>query len=404
MDIKNVPFDEIVSIPAWNASRLGLKDPTDFQSYFKDVDDKGNLASKLFNGWNPDCGLPKLVAVNDSNRKVAENARMNEMAVYDTKYTATESFTLSIGDGEKANKIIVNAGLVRNEGMSLKKSPKYIAVTCNRRITSMPLVNAARKMRGLKPITHLDCVIVQYAGDEKESTLARELDGLRENLDKDAGQWKMSIVNILAAVWSLFINGAREADLEKIGYFQGSSGRGRKQKYYLACRSRQAVFNACKVLKRDAIDIFKGFEDGTQTFAPFEGRDAKMVRQMLTKENDIINAEGLPLLDEFIKVVTGSKRINDPKIASKESITTIIGSTQNGIVRHVLKAVTSNDLGQVGSLNHLNPICDALMNASQDTIQLLDGVLKSPHQNIIAAIVGGDDSTIEKVKKALKLS
>lgn len=404
MNIKMISVEEIVSIPEWNASRMGLKPSSDFHCYYKDNEDRATLASKLFDGWNSQLGIMALVEVNESNRAAAESARETELALYDTKYIAKDSFTLSIGSGNKTDKVIVNAALVRNWAMGHLKHPKYIAITCNRRLNSLPVTNAARDMKGLPPILEIPCEIKEYAAsDEKDFTLQRELDGLRENLDKDAGQWKMSVINILSAVWSLFVNGAREADLEKIGFFQGTSGRGRKQKYYLACRARQAMFNACKIAKRDPIDVFEWIEKGAISFAPFEGKDAKFLRDMLTKENDIIGGAN-PDIDGFESLIKGKVKVNEPRMASKESIVNVIATSQNDLVKVVLKGVTGNDMSKCAELNHLIPISGKLLTASKETIGFIQSILESNRQDAIAVLVSCDDSLYEKVKKALKLS
>lgn len=394
MNLKNISIGDIVSIPAFNASRMGLTPSEDFHVYFRDDKDRASLASKLYNGWNPSLGVMLLTPVTDLNRDDAILARQRELKAYES-YNTDRVFKLSVGDGGRDSNITVNAMDVRNWAFAnLSKTPKFIAVTCNRRDCTMPVVNAARIKNGLEPITTIECQIKSYdSGDPSKDALNRELDGLVENLDKTEGQWSMSLVNLLAAVWSVFTLGARERDLQDtIAHFRGTAGRGRVQKHFLACRVRRAVFNACKAIQKidpdyPMIDTFAACLEGKWSFAPYEGETAKLTRHMLTDENDIIgnpedvivNDDGskteMPNLTGLLAIVQGGKKSNEKKMAARDKITAVIGSTENAIVKYILKATKDDDLGSLAKLNHLNAVSEKLLSATPDQMNAIAQLL-----------------------------
>jgi hypothetical protein len=299
------------------------------------------LAVKMINGWDTECGVPVVELIPADLVEQAKTERKEGLEAcfrvepFDLKVNGA-TVTIMPGDlGSAYRELYIS----KDQGIA----PAYRQVNCFHRLWCMPLVNVLRTKIGMAPIIELTVEVREF-----ENELARLMVNSRENEAKTDGFVPTSDLDKVFVARKIYENGGRENDIRKA--FKDSTG----QKLYAICR-----LNDLNPDLRIVDRIMQ--EQGSEGYIPFGPLNKEVLRQFAAKGTINLEKAGevYPInLSEYLGAPQVIKPAA-PQAAKAADIETRI-QTRSRLLKHILSAVRMDKLDSLVLFNDFADELDAV--------------------------------------------
>jgi len=291
-----------------NVSRCG--------DLFEDQKDMVELASQLYPGWQVQLGDAGLYELTDV--QVIAALKENEKTWIELK-DATEEIPVRVGDStlttSASDRLRAWESSYVKGGKLIK--PKYGQVYAFRRVSVLPLVNAARLKAGAPLIETIPCSVYEFDND-----LDRYVACILENTGKTAGARKLSEQDMITGALKMFQTQCAEADFRRVWKV------GTAQKLFALCRL---------AAKHPDLEIIDKIAKGDLKYGPL---DKEKLRKAV-KSNASANE---------VTVMLNEPRTNDKKMASKTAIERVAEQTPIRIIAWAFGKAINDDLAAINVL------------------------------------------------------